>query len=73
MVCSGDAIGRYIFRIFYDDWDVSVVDSTGSVYCCGSAQNCDSYIYTCGDMRICDECYHKHDKNRCHLLLTYSD
>lgn len=51
-VCVGDAIGRRIFRNYYDCWEIPVHDGTG-LYCCGNCQNTDGQIRRCGRMNVC--------------------
>lgn len=63
-LCSGDSVGRMMFRNYYDCWEMPVIDSLGKVYCCGSSQNCDGEKYICGEMLVGDCCVEKHSACR---------
>ena len=61
LVCCGDATGRWMFRNFYNVWEIPVSDCSGTLYCCGQTQNSDTQSYVCGDMMVCQECSRKHN------------
>lgn len=52
VVCNGDAPGRRMFREYYGSWSMSVIDISGTVYCCGYCQNTDTQTHTCGLMQV---------------------
>jgi hypothetical protein len=56
----GDSTGRNLFREFYDNIDISVIDSIGDLYCCGQSQNTGEYVKKCGEMHVCKNHEHKH-------------
>ncbi len=62
-ICLGDAIGRYMFRSYYERFDIPVSDMTGSIYCCGSNQNREESIGCCGKMLVCAKCAPLHEKS----------
>jgi hypothetical protein len=64
IVCDGDATGRNMFRNYYNDWTIPVIDLFGKFYCCGACQNGDSEKYFCGHMRVGNCCKHRH-KSEC--------
>jgi hypothetical protein len=59
-LCNGDSTGRWLFRNYYDCWDMPVMDSIGKFYCCGQCQNSDSETHECGQMLVGDCCLEKH-------------
>ena len=59
-LCSGDSVGRALFRDYYDCWEMPVIDSIGKVYCCGTCQSCDAEKYSCGEMLVGNCCVEKH-------------
>jgi hypothetical protein len=59
-ICFGDATARYMFRSYYDRWDLPVIDMTGKLYCCGSCQNGDRETHECGQMLVGPCCVDKH-------------
>ena len=61
-ICSGDGVGRMMFRNYYDRWDIAVQDACDT-YCCGPTQNGDSQTHQCGSMMVCPEHVHFHDDN----------
>lgn len=59
-VCGGDSTGRWMFRNYYDCWEIPVMDTMGKFYCCGQCQNSDSETHECGQMLVGDCCLEKH-------------
>jgi hypothetical protein len=58
---NSDSGGRIMFRRYYEVYDLPVVITGGSIYCCYKCGNADTDIYMCGTMHVCEEGKHLHD------------
>ncbi len=54
--CWGDSPGRWMFRNYYDCWEIPVVDTMNKFYCCGHCQNTDTETHQCGESMLVGEC-----------------
>ena len=59
-VCSGDAVARQVFRNYYKQPKLPVMDLSGRLYCCGYCQNTDSETHECGIMLVGKCCIDLH-------------
>ncbi len=54
--CWGDSPGRWMFRNYYDCWEIPVVDTMNKFYCCGHCQSTDTETHQCGTSMLVGEC-----------------
>lgn len=60
LTANGDSIGRNLVYQTNPGKEFCCLDFACILWCCSSAQNRDTDIYTCGEMRVCEGCSSKH-------------